>query len=108
LKEIDEARIENIEHLNKVTILTEDDWTKFKNLFEQVYKGFFIRLKEKLPDLTQSEVRLVCLTKLNLDTKQMAGILGVSFATIRQSRYRMRKKLGLSEEGGIEDIIESI
>ncbi len=107
-KEIDEARIENLEHLNKVTILTEDDWTKFKNLFEQVYKGFFIRLKEKLPDLTQSEVRLVCLTKLNLDTKQMAGILGVSFATIRQSRYRMRKKFGLSEEGGIEDIIESI
>ncbi|HTB30697.1 MAG TPA: tetratricopeptide repeat protein [Bacteroidia bacterium] len=107
-KEIDEARVEHLEHLNKVTILTEDDWTKFKNLFEQVYKGFFIRLKEKLPDLTQAEIRLVCLTKLNLDTKQMAGILGVSFATIRQSRYRMRKKLGLSEEGGIEEILESL
>jgi DNA-binding CsgD family transcriptional regulator len=65
-------------------------------------------LKEKLPDLTQAEIRLVCLTKLNLDTKEMAGILGVSFATIRQSRYRLRKKFGLSDEGGIDDLVNSI
>jgi len=77
-------------------------------LFEQVHKGFFIRLKEKLPNLTQAETRLICLTKLQLDTKQMAGILGVSNSTIKQSRYRLRKKLGLSEEDNISDISESI
>ena len=107
-KEIDEKRIEHLYNLNKVTILTEEDWSKFKDLFDSAYKGFFIRLKEKLPDLTQAEMRLVCLTKLKLDTKQMAGILGVSFATIRQTRYRLRKKLGQSEEDSIDDIVESI
>lgn len=107
-KELDEKRIEDIEYLNKTTILTEEDWDKFKELFEQVHKGFFIRLKEKLPDLTNAEMRLVCLTKLKLDTKEMAGILGVSFATIRQSRYRLRKKIGLMEEDTIDDIVESI
>jgi len=107
-KEIDEERIEQLEHLNKVTILTEEDWNRFKVLFEQVHKGFFIRLKEKLPNLTQAETRLICLTKLQLDTKQMAGILGVSNSTIKQSRYRLRKKLGLSEEDNISDISESI
>jgi tetratricopeptide (TPR) repeat protein len=103
-KEIAEARIENIEILNKTTILTEEDWNKFKELFEQVHKGFFIRLKEKLPDLTQAEIRLVCLSKLKLDTKQMAGILGVSTDTIKKTRYRLRKKLGLSGEDNIEEI----
>jgi len=107
-KEIDERRVEDIENLNKTTILTEADWTHFKELFDNVHKGFLVRLKEKLPDLTQAEIRLVCLTKLKLDTKQMAGILGVSFATIRQTRYRLRKKLGQPEGDSIDDIVESV
>lgn len=107
-KEIDENRIERLELLNKTTILTEADWNKFKELFEQVYKGFFIRLKEKQPELTQAEIRLVCLTKLKLDTKQMGGILGVSFDTIKKSRHRLRKKLSLSEEVTLDNIADSI
>jgi tetratricopeptide (TPR) repeat protein len=107
-KESTEQRIKNLEYLNKATILTDEDWNKFKQLFEQVHKDFFKRLREKLPDLTQAEVRMICLTKLNLGTKQMAGILGVSFDTIRKSRYRLRKKLGLAEEDRIDDIVESI
>jgi len=107
-REIDENRIENLENLNKATILTEEDWNKFKKLFEQAHKGFFIRLKEKLPDLTQAEIRLVCLSKLKIDTKQMAGILGVSTDAIKKARYRLRKKLGLSGEYNIEEIDISI
>ena len=94
--------------MNKTTILTEDDWNKFKELFEEVYKGFFIRQKEKLPELTQAEIRLLCLTKLKLETKQMGSILGVSFDTIKKSRHRLRKKLGLKEEDSIDDIANSI
>jgi len=107
-KELEEVRVEQLEHLNKTTILTEDDWDKFKELFEQVYKGFFIRLKEKLPDLSQAEIRLVCLTKLRLNTKQMADTLGVSRDAIWKIHHRLRKKLDISENKDIIDIIESI
>jgi len=107
-KEAEENRIEHLEHLNKTTILTEEDWNKFKDLFEQAYKGFFIRMKEKLPDLTKSEIRLICLTKLKLDTKEMAGILGVSYTTIEQTRYRLRKKLNLSKEDSLSTLAESV
>jgi tetratricopeptide (TPR) repeat protein len=104
----DKERTEKLEYLNKATILTDEDWNKFKQLFEQVYKGFFKRLKDKLPDLTQAEIRLVCLTKLSVGTKQMAGILGVSFDTIKKSRHRFRKKLGLSEEDSLDDVVNTI
>ena len=107
-RELDENRVEKLEHLNRKTILTEDDWNKFKELFEHVHQGFFIRLKEKLPDLTPAEIRLFCLTKLNLDTKQMGGMLGVSIESVRTSRYRLRKKLNLPEETGIETIVNTI
>jgi len=107
-KELEEVRIEQLENLNKTSILTEEDWDKFKELFEQVYKGFLIRLKEKLPTLTQAEIRLICLTKLKLDTKQMAHILGISPDTIVKARYRMRKKLGLSIGANLSDIDKSL
>ncbi len=107
-RELNEARVDQLEYLSKTTILTEEDWNNFRNYFEEVYKGFFIRLKEKLPDLTPAETRLICLTKLKLDGKQMANILGVSSDTIRITRYRLRKKLSLSESESIDDIAESI
>jgi len=106
--EIEEHRFEDLEHLNNTTILTEEDWNKFKALFEQVHKGFFIRLKEKLPNLTQAEIRFVCLLKLKLDTRQMSEILGVSPNTVRTLRYRLKKKLNLPENNSIEDITYSI
>jgi len=107
-KEIDEDRIEHIEHLNKTPILTDDDWNRFKQLFEQVHKGFFVRLKEKLPDLTPGEIRMICLLKLKVEPKQMAAILCVSFSSIKTLRHRLRKKLGLLEKDSLYDTVNSI
>jgi len=107
-KEIYEEKIDHLDSLSKFSILTKDDWDKFKKLFEQVYKGFFVRLKEKLPDLTPAEIRIICLIKLKLDTKQIANILGISGHTVNITRYRLRKKINLQKEESIENIIDSI
>jgi len=61
-----------------------------------------------LPNLTQAEIRLICLTKLKINTKNMAAIIGVSNTTIEQTRYRLRKKLNLTKEDNLSDIIESV
>ncbi len=50
-------RVETIRALQSQTILTEDDWARFKELFDKAHKGFLIRLKEKYPALTQAEIR---------------------------------------------------
>ncbi len=104
----DEQRVLKLQSLNRSSILTDGDWNQFRLLFEQVYPGLLSRLKIKLPDLTPGETRLVCLTKLSIGTKQMAGILGVSDDTIRKTRYRLRKKLGLAEENTLDDVVNSI
>jgi len=78
------------------------------NFFEHVHKDFLNRLKEKQPELTQAEIRLLCLTKLNIATKPMAGILGVSLDTIKKSRHRLRKKLVLSEEDSLDNVVNTI
>jgi DNA-binding CsgD family transcriptional regulator len=98
----------NMEKLASSTILTEDEWRDFRRLFEQVQPGFLYRLKEKFPDLSPAEIRLLILTKLNLSTREMAHMLGISMETIRKSRYRLRKKLNLEEESNLEVLIQQI
>ena len=98
----------NREKLISGAILTDDDWRHFRSLFEQVYPGFLLRLRDKYPDLSPAELRLLILTKLNLSSREMANMLGVSIEAIRKARYRMRKKLDLKEESNLEALIQQI
>ena len=79
--------------LSHQTILTEEDWEKFKTLFEKVYPGLFLKLKEMVPDITAAEHRMAALTRLHLSTKQMASMLGISTDSVYKIRQRLRKRL---------------
>ena len=102
------ARIEYINTLLNTTILTEDDWKSFRQMFDLVHPGFFVRLKEKMSDLTPAETRLLALTKLQLAPKEMAAMLGISYDAIKKSRQRLRKKINLPEEGGLDELVDLI
>jgi tetratricopeptide (TPR) repeat protein len=102
------ARIEHITTLLNSTILTEDDWKSFRQMFDLVHPGFFIRLKEKMSDLTPAETRLLALTKLQLAPKEMAAMLGISYDAIKKTRQRLRKKINLPEEGSLDELVELI
>lgn len=103
-----EERIKNINELLNSSILTEDDWREFKLLFDRVYPGFFVRLQEKLPNLTQAEVRLISLMKLNMNQKDMAYMLGVGYDAIRKVKQRLNAKISGQDESTLEEIVESI
>lgn len=99
---------EQLVELRQRTILTPDDWKEFQRLFDRVHQGFLLQLNEKHPDLTQAEVRFAVLSKLELTSRQMATMLGVSTNAIRQIKLRMRKKLGLTADDDLQDFVEGI
>lgn len=87
------------------TILTEEQWAKFKKLFERLYPGFFRNLKEKVPDITLAEQRMAAITRLHLETKEMATMLGVSVDSVHKTRQRLRRRLRLDAEANLEDFL---
>lgn len=101
-------KIETLTELKESTILTEEQWERFRKLFDQVHKGYIVQLKEKLPDLTQAEIRFMVLAKLKFSNKEMAGALNISTQAIRTTWYRLRKKLHLPEEGSLDELVEKI
>lgn len=91
-----------------MSLLTEEDSRQFRLLFEKIHPGFFAEIRTNLPDLTQSETRLLALTKLNLSTKEMSEILNIEPNSIRRLRNRIRQKLSLPAGDNFEKILQSV
>ena len=89
-------------------LLTDEDWKRFRQLFDVVHPGFLVRVKEKFSDLTPSEMRLLALVKLQLPSRDMAEMLGISSESIYKTRYRLRKKINLPEDGSLEEVVAMI
>jgi tetratricopeptide (TPR) repeat protein len=84
---------ETDEPLYDLNFFSENDWVQFQQRFNRAYPGFLADLKRQMPNLTTGETRLILLTKMSLNIKESAIILGISPASVRQGRYRLRKKI---------------
>jgi uncharacterized protein YoxC len=73
------------------------EWDKFRLHFEQVHPGFFEKLKAKHPNLTNNELRLYAYFHINLSTKEIAALLNIEAASVRQAKTRLNKKLRTNE-----------
>lgn len=80
----------------------EEKWEDFETRFERVHTDFLKNLQKKYPNLSPAEKRLCAYLRLNMTTKEIANILHVSSRAVEQSRYRLRKKLGLDKK---EDLV---
>jgi DNA-binding CsgD family transcriptional regulator len=94
--------------LHNLKILTSEDWRKFRQLFDSRFPSFFSNLTSQFPKLTAAEIRLLLLIKIGFDAVEIADILGITTASVYTARYRLRKKLNLSEDGDLEKFIEEI
>ena len=97
-----------ISELSLQTILTEEDWDNFKLLFEKIFPLFFQRLKIISPDVTVAEQRMAALTRLQLTTRQMASMLGISVDSVHKTRQRLRKRFHLGAEANMEEYTAGI
>jgi len=97
-----------IDELSHQTILTEDDWAKFKLLFEKIHPGFFQKLKQRSADITLAEQRTAALTRLEFPTRQIASLLGISIDSVHKARQRLRQRYNFHSESDLEQFLASL
>ena len=88
--EMKEQKLEQLDQLKTSVVLTEDDWTQFKRTFEKLYPSFIPSLMKINPSLTNAEIRLATLMKLNLSTSEISNTLGISADSVRKTNLRLR------------------
>lgn len=101
-------QLKNLVSLIDYSFNCDKDWADFRTIFEQVHKSFFDNLQENCPDLTANELRLSALIKLNLTSKDMATLMGISMDSLRIARYRLKKKFGLDKSENLGNFIQNL
>ena len=96
-----------INTLLKIEKDTDKDWEVFKSYFADVHNNFDVKLKSDFPDVSESEIRLAALLKMNLSTKEIASLLHVLPDSVLKSKYRLKKKLGLGKESDLLEFLQS-
>lgn len=66
------------------------------------------RLRDRYPQLSQTDCKLCAYLRMNLATKEIAPLMNVSVRGVEASRYRLRKKLGLPNDANLTEAIARI
>ena len=73
-------------------LLTEDNWQNFKLQFIDEQKEFYETITKKYSDLTESNLRLIMLIKMELTNQNIANLLGVTLEAVKKAKQRLKKK----------------
>jgi len=102
---IKKVKLTKLDRLIDHNFSFDRDWEDFQHYFGQVPTQFFHRLQMEHPNLSTSELRLYALIRLNLNSKNVAAILGISQDSLRITRYRLRKKFNLPKGSNLSNHI---
>lgn len=82
-------------------------WEEFRLKFDEVHKDFLANLVEKHTDLTNNELDICVLLKINLANKEIAQTLSMSYDSVKKSLQRLYRKLNLDSNEELKKYIIS-
>lgn len=93
----------------RVSELASEDqsWSEFKDVFESLDNEFFSKLTERNPKLTTLDLKHCAYIKMNIDNYELARILNVEMKSLQMTRYRLKKKLNLTQDENLREFILS-
>jgi AraC family chitin signaling transcriptional activator len=92
----------------KINEVNKHEWEIFETNLNQIHNEFIINLSKKYPNLTPKDIKLCVYLKMNLSSKEIAPLMNISFRGVELHRYRLRKKLNLSQEENLSKFLLSV
>lgn len=81
-----------LEQLLSSHLMTDENWNLFKQAFIAEQPDYYNELLDSLPDVTESNLRIILLQRMGLNNQEIAGILGVTIDAVKKAKQRLRKK----------------
>lgn len=93
--------IEEIEKLNILdgNKLLDLKWDDFFRHIDIVFDGFYTKLMQKFPSLSDKDVQLCCMLLAGFRTEEIASVWRQSIHTVHKTKSNLRKKILPSESG---------
>jgi DNA-binding CsgD family transcriptional regulator len=105
-----ETKTKQFEDLKQLCVMQGYRQTKSNNARwnKETDSDFVSTLKKKYPELTQKELHICSLIRVNLSTKDIAENLNISTETIKWYRKRIRKKLDINDDHSMVEFLSEI
>lgn len=83
--------------MNKINreIKNKDEWNLFETNFNELHEDFFKDLLSAYPKLSNKDLKLCSYLKMNMSSKEIAPLMGITVRGVEVHRYRLRKKMKL-------------
>jgi len=81
------------------------NWKHIETMFMNIHSSFFNTILTQNPDLSNNDLKLCALLRLNMSTKDIATITLQNESAIKKARYRLRQKLNLSSDESLVKMI---
>jgi len=93
--------------LNKINraIKNKDEWKVFETNFNELHEDFFKDILDTYPNLTNKDLKLCSYLKMNLTSKEIAPLMGISVRGVEVHRYRLRKKMELDKKENLTNFL---
>lgn len=100
---------EILKKVNKIIYEKDSfDWEVFYQVMNELYKGYFDKIKVMFPQLIDLEYKICCLTKSGLNNTEIAIILQSNVNIIQIRKTFIRKKLEIPEHGDIAKFMDTL
>ncbi|PCJ95776.1 MAG: Two component regulator three Y domain-containing protein [Flavobacteriaceae bacterium] len=87
------------------SIKNKEEWKRFEIIFKELHEDFFEKLLATYPSLTPKDLRLCAYLKMNLSSKEIAPLMGITLRGVEIHRYRLRKKLDIDSAQNISNFL---
>nr|WP_321226247.1 tetratricopeptide repeat protein [uncultured Psychroserpens sp.] len=91
---------------NKINV--DSDTQEFFEHLDHLNNAFYSKLTDEYPNLSKNEIRLCSLIRLKIESRNIATLQNITLASLNTSRYRLRKKLNLSENTDLDLFIQNL
>lgn len=87
----------------------DEDFGDIKAEFREIHPEFFTRLQQKAGNsLTRLDLKYCSYMLIGLSNKEIASRMNIDPKSIRMARYRLKQKLTLQKDEGLDEFISSL
>lgn len=77
-------------------------WRDIMSKTDAIYDNYTIRLRTRIPQLTENDIRICCLIKLSFSNGDVAKILSISPTSVSRQKLRLKERI-IQQVGSLGD-----
>lgn len=102
------SSVQSAQKLAETSLRNTENWESFLYFFESVYPSFTSEMVKTYPNINQNDLRILSFIKMGLTDKEAARLQSISTASFQKAKYRLKKKLDVSKEVLLIDIVAKV